>query len=206
MEKTSANTLSVSFPLSGLIHFFFLHIIRSWIISIQNFISVSRSFLQSNLNVFGISKVVTEKKDLDFELSSRQVCLNQKEAVEYLCREDVEMVMGKLGICCSPEGEKLEERVGSDEICGLFEEKEPSLEEVKEAFDVFDENRDGFIDAGELQRVICILGLRQGLELEECKRMIGVFDENGDGRIDFNEFVKFLVKHECHQGQQIQVW
>lgn len=197
MGKTSANTLSASFPLPGLIHFFCLHIISSWVISIQNFISISRSFLQSNLNVFGISKVVTEKKDLDFELSSRQVCLNQKEAVEYLCREDVEMVMGKLGICCSPEGEKLEEGFGSDEICGLFEEKEPSLEEVKEAFDVFDENRDGFIDAGELQRVICILGLRQGLELEECKRMIAVFDKNGDGRIDFNEFVKFLENSFC---------
>ncbi|KAK9188953.1 hypothetical protein WN944_020358 [Citrus x changshan-huyou] len=74
----------------------------------------------------------------------------------------------------------------------LFEEKEPSLEEVKDAFDVFDENKDGFIDALELQRVLCILGMKEGFQLENCKKMIKTFDENGDGSIDFKEFVKFM--------------
>lgn len=107
------------------------------------------------------------------------------------------MVMEKLGIFCSPEGEELQEWFGSNELSGLFDEKEPSLEEVKEAFDVFDENRDGFIDAGELQTVLCILGLKEGKQLENCKKMIRTFDENRDGRIDFNEFVKFMENGFC---------
>ncbi|KAK9200666.1 hypothetical protein WN944_015864 [Citrus x changshan-huyou] len=84
------------------------------------------------------------------------------------------------------------QKLGSAELSWLFEEKEPSLEQVKEAFDVFDENKDGFIDAMELQRVLCILCLKEGFELENCKKMIKTFDENGDGRIYFKEFVKFM--------------
>ena len=57
---------------------------------------------------------------------------------------------------CSLESEELQEKYGSKELSKLFEEQEPSLEEVKQAFDVFDENKDGFIDAKELQRVLCL--------------------------------------------------
>ncbi|KAE8734508.1 putative calcium-binding protein CML30 [Hibiscus syriacus] len=91
--------------------------------------------------------------------------------------------MGNLGIFCSKE---------SDELCRLFEEEEPSLEELKEAFDVFDVNKDGFIDAQELQRVVCVLGLKEGLKIENCNKMINKFDVNSDGRIDFQEFVKLM--------------
>ena len=79
----------------------------------------------------------------------------------------------------------------------MFEDQEPSLEEVKQAFDVFDENKDGFIDARELQRVLYILGLKEARELENCKKMIRNFDENQDGRIDFNEFVKIMENSFC---------
>ncbi|CAI0438263.1 unnamed protein product [Linum tenue] len=87
--------------------------------------------------------------------------------------------------------------MGADQLLELFDEKEPSLEEVKEAFEVFDVNRDGFIDETELQRVMCQLGLKEGVELESCKKMIGAFDVNGDGRIDFCEFVKFMDHSFC---------
>ena len=67
-----------------------------------------------------------------------------------------------------------------------------SLEEVKQDFDVFDENKDGFIDDEELQRVLCILGLKEAAKLENCHKMIRIFDTNQDGRIDFIEFVKIM--------------
>jgi calmodulin len=102
-----------------------------------------------------------------------------------------------MGFVCSSESEELNEKYGSKELCEVFEENEPSLNEVKQAFDVFDENKDGFIDALELQRVLVILGLKEGSKFENCKKMIKHFDENQDGRIDFFEFVNIMRNHFC---------
>ncbi|KAL5065943.1 hypothetical protein RYX36_027680 [Vicia faba] len=112
-------------------------------------------------------------------------------------RDEVKMVMERMGFFCSSESEELDEKYGSKELCEVFEENEPSLVEVKQAFDVFDENKDGFIDAMELQRVLVILGLKEGLEFENCEKMIKRFDENQDGRIDFIEFVNIMRNHFC---------
>ncbi len=102
-----------------------------------------------------------------------------------------------LGVGYNPDGKIVEDRIGAHEISQLFDEEQPSLEEVKEAFEVFDENKDGFINATELQKVLCSLGLKEGSEVEECTKMIRAVDENGDGQIDFSEFVKFLEKSFC---------
>ncbi|KAF5477052.1 hypothetical protein F2P56_003731 [Juglans regia] len=101
---------------------------------------------------------------------------------------EVKMMMEKLGTSCDVEDH--------ENYAALFEE-EPSPEEVKEAFDMFDENNDGFIDAGELEKVLSTLGILDHLEADQCQRMISVFDENADGRIDFNEFVKLLEYSFC---------
>ncbi|XP_031403235.1 probable calcium-binding protein CML45 [Punica granatum] len=114
-----------------------------------------------------------------------------------LLREDAEMVMGRLGLSCSGGWEGQESLLSTGEISRLFEEKEPSLEEVREAFGVFDVNQDGFIDAEELHRVLRGLGFGEGKEVEDCERMIRAFDENGDGRIDFREFVKMMENCFC---------
>ncbi|GAA0149011.1 hypothetical protein LIER_08294 [Lithospermum erythrorhizon] len=102
---------------------------------------------------------------------------------------ETEMVMERLGIygMCFDNSKN----IGSKEIMGLFEEEEPRMEEVKEAFDVFDENGDGFIDAKELKRIIGKLGFEEASEVE-CQRMIKTFDCDGDGRISVGEFVKLL--------------
>ena len=156
-----------------------------WVTIIQRFFSWSKSFLYSQLSLFCRTEHWDERrKRQDFEV-------HVKVDDRSICREEMEAVMGKLGIFCNPEGEKLQERLCSEEISGMFEEKEPSLEELNEAFLVFDVNRDGFIDAEELQRVLRILGFRQGTGIEDCRKMISCHDENGDGSIDFNEFVKF---------------
>lgn len=65
-----------------------------------------------------------------------------------------------------------------------------SLDEIEETFRVFDVNKDGFIDATELCRVVSIF--KETSDLEECHSMIGAFDTNGDGLIDFHEFLKFM--------------
>ncbi|KAJ7974392.1 EF hand calcium-binding family protein [Quillaja saponaria] len=191
MEKTSSNTLS--FPLFVLIDVLFFSTVFN---RINQFFSIFCSFLLSQLN-FGNSKVCVEKQNPDFELSQQKKCFHENKEDRELSRGDAELVMGKLGFFCCPESEELPKWFSSNELSDLFEEKEPSLEEVKQAFDVFDENRDGFIDANELKRVLCILGLKEATELERCKKMIRTFDENGDGRIEFSEFVKMMENTFC---------
>ncbi|CAI0377022.1 unnamed protein product [Linum tenue] len=152
-------------------------------------------FLQSQLRSGADVEIVVpeaEEKKEEAKLERKQ-----SPAPLAISRDDVEVVMGKLGFFCDPEAEQLKQSMGADQLLELFDEKEPSLEEVKEAFDVFDVNRDGFIDETELQRVLCQLGLKEGGEKESCKKMIRAFDVNGDGRIDFCEFVKFMDHSLC---------
>lgn len=154
------------------------------------------SSFQSHLS-FCNSELWAEEKNPVFEESHPQTCSCEKKDEDTLTRVDAEIIMKRLELFCSTEGEGIQEWLNSGEPSALFDEKEPSLGEVKEAFDVFDGNRDGFIDAGELQRVLCILGLKEGEELQNCKKMINTANENRDERIDFNDFVKLMENSLC---------
>lgn len=167
--------------------FFVKSIIRLWDTKIlKHFFSNFKSlFLPINW-IFKTAK--TERT-----IGSRQVLLGQDE---------VKMVMKRLGIGSGrQEDNDIYEQIGEEEILQVFEEEEPSMEELKEAFGVFDENKDGFIDASELGKVLCSLGLVKEEEEEECsgtnhdewlRMMIKAVDKNQDGVIDFNEFLKFM--------------
>ncbi|GER27877.1 calmodulin-like protein [Striga asiatica] len=61
-------------------------------------------------------------------------------------------------------------------------------EEMREAFNVFDLNGDGFITVDELRSVLPGLGLQQGRVAEDCRKMIMKVDADGDGRVNFSEF------------------
>ncbi|KFK26912.1 hypothetical protein AALP_AA8G309900 [Arabis alpina] len=179
--KHSSSSSSSLFPLFGLINFF-LNGFFSWVSFAQIFFSRFWPIPQHK-------QCVSEKKSKDLEL--------QTLVYDGLYREDAEMVMKRLGLFTDQENEGLQKRYSSKELSNLFGEKEPSLEEVKQAFDVFDENRDGFLDPVDLQRVLTILGFKQGANLENCRRMIRSFDGNKDGRIDFYGFVKFMENNFC---------
>ncbi|PON36761.1 Parvalbumin [Parasponia andersonii] len=77
------------------------------------------------------------------------------------------------------------------------EEEEVSLEELREAFDLFDENNDGFIDAREVQRALSELGFMEASEAE-CEAMIRTFDKDRDERIDFEEFIEMIAADSFH--------
>ncbi|KAK9064596.1 hypothetical protein SSX86_015978 [Deinandra increscens subsp. villosa] len=60
------------------------------------------------------------------------------------------------------------------------------LENLRDAFSVFDIDNNGMISAEELQKV---LGrLEEACTLAECRKMIAGVDVNGDGMISFDEF------------------
>ncbi|XP_008806035.3 probable calcium-binding protein CML45 [Phoenix dactylifera] len=190
MEKASPRSLHHSISLAEPVGLLFFCRILSWLImTLRKFSLRSFSFLHSYTELFAFSSAVDE----DHLMKSTP---SQPRGNMHLSREDVEMVMGRMGLCCSQEDDQLG-CMGSDEISGVFNEKEPSLWEVKEAFCVFDENGDGFIDALELQRILSMLGFGEGSDFDSCKRMIAAYDENRDGRIDFNEFVKFMEISFC---------
>ncbi|KAL3624025.1 hypothetical protein CASFOL_032841 [Castilleja foliolosa] len=145
-------------------------------------IPVDHSIFSTNTHINSkpeLSSIEQSKKNID---DDRSVCRSG----------DVGIVLRSLGLFSNGDQEDGKDRLDIDDILNIFEEKNVNLDEVKCAFDVFDENRDGFIDARELQKVLCALGFKEGLEMEKCRMMIGVFDEKGDGKIDFDEFVKFM--------------
>ncbi|KAI4303788.1 hypothetical protein MLD38_039381 [Melastoma candidum] len=79
--------------------------------------------------------------------------------------------------------------IGEEELVGLLEEEDVCLEEVKEAFHVFN----GRINAGEPGEVIQALGMANVGE-RECRELMRNFDEDGDEFIDFREFTKLVEK------------
>lgn len=79
---------------------------------------------------------------------------------------------------------------GGEEFKRLGEEGEI----LKEAFDVFDRDKDGLITVEELGSVLCSLGLKEGDKIEDCKAMIRKVDIDGDGMVNFDEF-KTMMKN-----------
>ncbi|KAL6004769.1 hypothetical protein ACLOJK_005325 [Asimina triloba] len=91
---------------------------------------------------------------------------------------DLEEFMGVVG----ERGSQDEEGCG----CGSKDD------DLKDAFQVFDADRNGFISANELQRVLISLGHNR-CSLQDCVLMIRGVDRNGDGLIDFEEFRSMMT-------------
>ncbi|KAK8629842.1 hypothetical protein V6N13_078664 [Hibiscus sabdariffa] len=85
--------------------------------------------------------------------------------------------------------------VDIDEFGALYQtimHERDEEEDMMEAFNVFDQNRDGFITVEELRSVLSSLGLKQGRTLEDCKRMIQKVDVDGDGMVNYKEFKQMM--------------
>ena len=76
-------------------------------------------------------------------------------------------------------------------------EEEDEERDLREAFDVFDGNKDGLISAEELGTVLGSLGLRrQGngrTAVADCRDMIRLVDSDGDGMVSFEEFKRMMT-------------
>lgn len=75
----------------------------------------------------------------------------------------------------------------------IAEGAEPTEEEeLRAVFQVFDQNKNGYITAAELKSAMINLGER--LTTEELQAMINAADIDGDGQIDYNEFLQMMRK------------
>lgn len=66
-----------------------------------------------------------------------------------------------------------------------------SLQELREAFLIFDGDRNGYISAEELRSVLGRMGDERSHE--ECVKMIRGADQDGDGYVDFEEFRMMML-------------
>ncbi|KAF3431478.1 hypothetical protein FNV43_RR26209 [Rhamnella rubrinervis] len=172
-------------------------ILNNVISNVKHFVSLPLKFLSTRLKVW--TQRLQEYLIINHDQYHSGFGIQVVGLVDgKLSKEEVEMVMRRLGICYAAaqvdnnSGTSEEIRVGEEELKEMFKEDEPNLEELKEAFDVFDEDKDGFIEAADLQRVLCRLGLVKDSGISKCVTMIKAVDKNEDGLIDFNEFVRFM--------------
>ncbi|ONK77266.1 uncharacterized protein A4U43_C02F4780 [Asparagus officinalis] len=106
----------------------------------------------------------------------------------YIPDEDLEAMVAKIDV-------NRDGCVDMEEFGALYQtimDERDEEEDMREAFNVFDQNGDGFITVEELRSVLGSLGLKQGRTVEDCRRMIKRVDADGDGRVNFKEFKQMM--------------
>lgn len=73
-----------------------------------------------------------------------------------------------------------------------------AMENLRDAFSVYDIDGNGSITAEELHKVLRSLG--EESSLAECRRMIGGVDSDGDGMISFEEFKVMMMVGSRYDG------
>ncbi|CAN6480206.1 unnamed protein product [Victoria cruziana] len=66
------------------------------------------------------------------------------------------------------------------------------MEDLRNAFTIFDRDNNGLISADELHQVLRSMG--ENTTLSACKNMIRGVDKNGDGVVNFEEFMSMMTK------------
>ncbi|TKY74606.1 Calcium-binding protein CML42 [Spatholobus suberectus] len=137
---------------------------------------------------------------LDDKMVSALVTVFGMETNGRIKKENARQVVEKLGLMYGSEGDKpssefelaegglLDEEVPVEEVLGELEDMSKRSELLHEAFKIFDEDGDGYIDAMELKRVLHCLGLDKGWDMNAIEKMVEVVDLNFDGKVDFGEF------------------
>ncbi|XP_060205462.1 calcium-binding allergen Ole e 8-like [Lycium barbarum] len=68
------------------------------------------------------------------------------------------------------------------------------VKELREAFDLYDQDSNGLISAVELHKILTRLG--ESCSVEDCTTMINSFDSDGDGYVNFDEFKKMMTNNK----------
>ncbi|CAN4088756.1 unnamed protein product [Withania somnifera] len=65
------------------------------------------------------------------------------------------------------------------------------VKELREAFDLYDQDSNGLISAVELHQILSRLG--ESCSVQDCTKMINSVDSDGDGSVNFEEFKKMMT-------------
>ncbi|KAM0940122.1 putative EF-hand domain-containing protein [Dioscorea sansibarensis] len=123
--------------------------------------------------------------------------ISQKELNHSLCKLGIDIPETDLATMIDKIDANGDGCVDLDEFSTLYksimdDHEEDEEEDMREAFNVFDQNGDGFITEEELRSVLASLGLKQGRTVEDCRRMIRKVDVDGDGMVNFKEFKQMM--------------
>merc|ERR1712198_162702 len=83
-----------------------------------------------------------------------------------------------------------------EEFINMMMKKAGEVDEeadLREAFKIFDRDKDGFISMKELKKVCSMLGTM--LTKEELDMFMAEADADGNGKLDYDEFVKMLLSY-----------
>merc|ERR1712025_349846 len=83
-----------------------------------------------------------------------------------------------------------------EEFLTMMKKKASEADEeadLREAFKIFDRDKDGFISMKELKKVCSMLGTM--LTKEELDEFMAEADKDGNGKLDYDEFVKMLLQY-----------
>lgn len=133
------------------------------------------------------------KQELSDSLKNIGISTSERDVLEMVQRVDV----NGDGLIDFDEFCELFESMMSREdqggkINGGFENLDHEDGDLKDAFDVFDGDKNGLISVEELGLVLDSLGFKEGKKLEDCKMMISKVDIDGDGMINFHEFKNMM--------------
>ncbi|OIW01958.1 hypothetical protein TanjilG_13822 [Lupinus angustifolius] len=76
------------------------------------------------------------------------------------------------------------------------------LENLKDAFSIFDVDGNGSITTEELHMVMASLG--EECSIDECQKMISGVDNNGDGMINFEEFKIMMMGSQSKERVEVE--
>ncbi|KAJ4849204.1 hypothetical protein Tsubulata_047623 [Turnera subulata] len=144
----------------------------------------------------------SESDDLYSELA-QALRLIDRDNDGLVSRAELEALLSRLG-AHPPSQEEVSAMLGEVDRCGngcisvaaltsrIGSAGEPSGDdELREAFEFFDADRDGRITAEELLGVFAAFG-DERCTLEDCRRMIAHVDKNGDGFVCFEDFSRMM--------------
>ncbi|KAK4768160.1 hypothetical protein SAY87_003301 [Trapa incisa] len=84
------------------------------------------------------------------------------------------------------------------EFSALCQSNSSAETDLRDAFDLYDMDKNGLISASELHLVLNRLNM--GCSLEDCVRMITLVDCDGDGNVNYAEFKKMMATGTIANG------
>ncbi|KAF9679763.1 hypothetical protein SADUNF_Sadunf06G0048700 [Salix dunnii] len=136
------------------------------------------------------------KQELRESFKNIRIFMTEKEVEEMVVKVDANgdglIDFEEFCILCKAIG--VRDQGGDDEREGQVAGQDGGEGDLKEAFDVFDKDKDGLISVEELGLMLCSLGLKEGGRVEDCEEMIRKVDMDGDGMVNFNEFKRMMMR------------